>query len=269
MAPLESELARDFLAECGERLVSLEAELLAIREDGAALNPQSIDRVFRALHWMQAAATLFDLTKIRDLARGMEGSVRLIRSRDRAPGTEQLSILLDATECLRDLIENPETSNQADISPTLESLAGDDDDSLQGKESPRALRILLAEDDFSSRLLLQIFLSNYGECHIAVNGKEAVEIFRYALEHGQRYDLICMDIMMPEMDGREAVKRIRQLEEEHGIRSTVGAKIVMTTAVDEMREVARCFQELCDSYLTKPIELDKLLAEMRAYRLIG
>ena len=70
------------------------------------------------------------------------------------------------------------------------------------------LRILLAEDDFTSRLLLQTFLSRYGECHIAVNGREAVAAFRLALEQGQRYDLICMDIMMPEMDGGEAVREI-------------------------------------------------------------
>jgi two-component system chemotaxis response regulator CheY len=131
------------------------------------------------------------------------------------------------------------------------------------------LRMLLAEDDFASRLLLQTFLSKYGECHIAVNGREAVDAFRGALEHGQRYDLICMDIMMPEMDGREAVRQVRALEEEHGILSTAGVKIVMTTAVDDVKEVVRCFHELCDSYLTKPVDLAKLLAQMRAYQMIA
>src|SRR5277367_4581089 len=67
-------------------------------------------------------------------------------------------------------------------------------------------RVLLVEDDLASRLVLRTFLSRYGECHIAVNGKEAVEARRASLERGQRYDLICMDIMMPEMDGREAVR---------------------------------------------------------------
>ena len=45
--------------------------------------------------------------------------------------------------------------------------------------------MLLVEDDFASRLLLQTFLSRYGECHIAVNGREAVEAFRAALEQGR------------------------------------------------------------------------------------
>ena len=47
------------------------------------------------------------------------------------------------------------------------------------------MRTLIVEDDFTSRLLLQSFLSQYGECHIAVNGKEAVEAFRAAQESGQ------------------------------------------------------------------------------------
>jgi CheY-like chemotaxis protein len=79
------------------------------------------------------------------------------------------------------------------------------------------MKTLIVEDDFTSRLFLQTVLSRYGECHIAVNGKEAVEAHRTAGEDGKRYDLICMDIMMPEIDGREAVKQVRALEEARGI----------------------------------------------------
>jgi two-component system chemotaxis response regulator CheY len=88
------------------------------------------------------------------------------------------------------------------------------------------------------------------------------------MERGQRYDMICMDIMMPVMDGREAVRRIRAMEEAHGILSTSGVKIIMTTTVEEVKEVIRCFQELCDAYLMKPIDLAELLDHMKAYQLI-
>jgi two-component system chemotaxis response regulator CheY len=87
------------------------------------------------------------------------------------------------------------------------------------------------------------------------------------LEQGLKYDLICMDIMMPEMDGREAVRQVRALEESHGIFSSSGAKIVMTTAVEEIKEVIHCFQELCDAYLMKPIDLAQLLSLMKSYQL--
>jgi two-component system chemotaxis response regulator CheY len=77
-----------------------------------------------------------------------------------------------------------------------------------------------------------------------------------------------MDIMMPEMDGREAVRQIRAMEEARGILSTYGTKIIMTTAVDEIKDVVLCFKELCDAYLVKPIDLSKLVGHLRAYRLV-
>jgi two-component system chemotaxis response regulator CheY len=140
--------------------------------------------------------------------------------------------------------------------------------SLQKNPVGGTLRILLVEDDFSSRLLLQAFLSRHGECHVAVNGKEAVEAFRAAMESGLRYDLVCMDLLMPEMDGRQAVREMRAIEEARRVRSIVGAKIVMTTAVDDIKEVSRCFQELCDAYLTKPLDLGKLQNQMKAWELV-
>jgi two-component system chemotaxis response regulator CheY len=181
---------------------------------------------------------------------------------------------------MRDMVENPLESNQAETAGILAALGG-----LLGKPSPtvaakssstfdrtrqgaRIVRVLLVEDDFVSRLMLQTFLSRYGECHVAVNGKEAVEAFRNALDRGERYDLVCMDIMMPEMDGREAVRQVRALEEEHGILSSSGAKIVMTTAVEDIKEVIQCFQQLCDAYLMKPIDLGQLLSLMKCYQLV-
>lgn len=130
------------------------------------------------------------------------------------------------------------------------------------------MKTLIVEDDFTSRLVLQTFLSRYGDCHIAVNGWEAVQAFRAALGEGKPYDLICMDIMMPEMDGREAVKHLRELEDAQGMCSSSGVKIIMTTAVDDVKEVKQCFQELCDDYLVKPIDLRALLQKVKSYELV-
>jgi two-component system, chemotaxis family, chemotaxis protein CheY len=130
------------------------------------------------------------------------------------------------------------------------------------------MRILIVEDDFTSRLLLQTFLARYGECHVAVNGKEAVEAFRIAQETGEPYDLVCLDIMMPEMDGQEAVKQIRALEEASGTLSTDGAKIIMVTALDDVRNVVSSFKSLCDAYVVKPIDTGKLLGHIRDLHLV-
>ncbi len=130
------------------------------------------------------------------------------------------------------------------------------------------MKTLIAEDDFTARLTLHRFLSRFGECDIAVSGKEAVGAFRMAFESGSGYDLVCMDILLPEMDGREAVKQIRSVEQERGILSSNGTKIIMTTAVDDMKDVIRSFQELCDAYLVKPVNLGDLRDHLRAFGLV-
>ena len=130
------------------------------------------------------------------------------------------------------------------------------------------MKTLIVEDDFTSRLLLQELLNSYGPSHIAVNGKEAVEAVRLALEAGEPYDLICLDIMMPEMDGQEALRQIREQEEARGILSSNGAKIVMTTALADLKSVSAAYHSLCDAYLTKPIQKAKLLQELHGLKLI-
>lgn len=131
------------------------------------------------------------------------------------------------------------------------------------------MKILIVEDDFTSRLVLQEFLAEYGTCHIAINGKEAVEAVRGALESGAPYDLICLDIMMPEMDGQQALKEIRELESARDILSSHGAKIVMTTAFEDIKNVTKAYTHLCDGYLTKPVQRPRLLEELRSLGLIS
>jgi two-component system chemotaxis response regulator CheY len=131
------------------------------------------------------------------------------------------------------------------------------------------MKSLIVEDDFTSRLLLQTILARFGQCHIAVNGQEAVDAFRMALKDGFAYDLVCMDIMMPEMDGQEALGRIRDAETAEGILSSSGAKVVMTTALDRPKNVFEAFFELCDGYLVKPIDTTMLLEKLRGFGLIS
>ena len=125
------------------------------------------------------------------------------------------------------------------------------------------MRTLIVEDDFTSRLLLQAFLAQFGECHIAVNGVEAVAAFRAAQKAGQRYDLICMDIMMPEMDGHAAVREIRHLEQAAGTPCSKRVKIIMTTALDDQRNVTQSLLGSCDAYLIKPVVREKLLSHIK------
>ena len=131
------------------------------------------------------------------------------------------------------------------------------------------MKTLIAEDDFVSRLLLQKLMKNYGPVCIAVNGKEAVEAVRKALDTAEPFDLICLDIMMPEMSGQEALKEIRRLEAAAGIPESNRAKIMMTAALADQNNVMDAIRLGCDSYVTKPIQKAKLLEELCRLALIA
>ncbi len=124
------------------------------------------------------------------------------------------------------------------------------------------MKTLIVEDDFTSRLVLQELLKEYGHAHIAINGREAVDAVKKALKDNANYDLICMDIMMPEMDGQQALTEIRETEEKHGILSSDGAKVIMTTALGDLDNVISAYSSLCDGYLVKPIEALELKEQL-------
>jgi len=129
------------------------------------------------------------------------------------------------------------------------------------------MKILIVEDDFGSRVSIQRMLTQYGECEVAVNGKEAMEAFTTSLETGTPYDLICMDIMMPEMNGQEALSLIREKEKLFKISPRNEATIVMMTALDMAKDVIEAYYKGgCTSYLVKPIlkeNVYKMLQELK------
>jgi two-component system chemotaxis response regulator CheY len=131
------------------------------------------------------------------------------------------------------------------------------------------MRILIVEDDLTSRMLLKKMLEPFGSCDLAVNGKEATEAFRLAQESSESYTLVCMDIMMPEMDGQTALKAIRKQEEDSACPPSRAAKIIMTTALRDIENVSAAFRELCDGYLVKPIARDKLMALLKDLEVIA
>jgi len=130
------------------------------------------------------------------------------------------------------------------------------------------MKTLIVEDDFTARLVLQQALSRHGECHIAVNGLEAVEAVRMAIEQGDPYNLVCMDVVMPEMDGPAAVWRIRAFEEARGIPPAARTRIVMTTIVEELGGAFQSFRQLWDGYMMKPVDIGELMGHLQGFGLI-
>jgi len=130
------------------------------------------------------------------------------------------------------------------------------------------MRTLIVEDDLTSRMVLEALLRGFGHVDTAQNGEEAVHAIESALRAGTPYELVCLDIMMPEMDGQEALRRIRALEEKHHLTSARSARVLMTTALSDPKNVMEAFREQCDGYLVKPIEKQKLLAALRSFKLL-
>ena len=119
------------------------------------------------------------------------------------------------------------------------------------------MKILLAEDDFVTRKFMTGFLSKYGECDVTVDGMEAVDAFMMALDEGEPYDLVCLDVMMPAMDGYQALVSIRNLEKEHQISQEDSVKVIMTTALNDEQNVKMAFDLGCSVYSGKHINQEK------------
>jgi len=131
------------------------------------------------------------------------------------------------------------------------------------------MRALIAEDDFIARKYLKEILSPYGDCDIVVDGQEAVQAFRLAWDEKKPYDLICLDIMMPNMDGHQALKEIREMERTIGIKGSSEVKVIMITALGEPKNVCEAYYKGgATSYIVKPVDRAKLIEEIRSFRLI-
>ena len=129
------------------------------------------------------------------------------------------------------------------------------------------MKILIIEDELTSRELLKVILEPYGAIDTAADGIEGMKAFNLALAK-EPYDLICLDIMLPKMDGQQVLKGIRKIEGDKGILGPDAVKIIMISALQDYENVTEAFSSQCTSYIPKPIDADKIVAELRNLELI-
>ena len=108
----------------------------------------------------------------------------------------------------------------------------------------------------------------FRSCDVTVDGMEAVDAFLMALEDKEPYDLVCLDIMMPVMDGYQALMGIRNLEKERNIPADKAVKVIMTTALNEEKNVKMAFELGCTIYSGKPIDQERFEQAMKKLNLI-
>jgi two-component system chemotaxis response regulator CheY len=130
------------------------------------------------------------------------------------------------------------------------------------------VRTLIVDDDASSAMVLQALLIRYGDCRIAVNGLEGIKAMNEARNSGKPFNLICLDLNMPEMDGQSTLEEIRSIESDLGIDDFNRTKIVMITATTEKAAVIRAIQAQCDGYIVKPFQKLRLLEELHRLKLM-
>lgn len=130
------------------------------------------------------------------------------------------------------------------------------------------MRILVAEDDFGSRKALVGLLTQHGMVDVTVNGEEAIAAYDSALGEGQPYDLLCLDVMMPKLDGLAVLRHVRS-KERASDPETPRAVILMVTAVSNRDEVTEILKSGCDGYLLKPYDSNRMKAELDRLGLTG
>jgi two-component system chemotaxis response regulator CheY len=281
--------------ECYNRLQEAEHDLMDVAEERAEADFELVNRVFKAFHSVKGAGAFLVNSPLKNLSHSAENMLGEICDGETEMTPERAQILLSVIGCLKAMTADNQNPGAAEFdreseewirilamnsSRTAGSLHIGDEKSqahafsmlTPGAGSASTLRprlkILLVEDDFTSRVILRGLLRAYGDCHIAVNGKEAVEAFRDACDSPEHYDLVCMDVRMPEMDGTEAVRQIRAIEEEKGVSSSSGAKIFMTTAIHDLKTVNASYWALCDAYLLKPVDGAQLQQHLLAFGLV-
>ncbi len=132
------------------------------------------------------------------------------------------------------------------------------------------MRYLIVDDDPNICTLLSVYLAPYGDTIISNHGEDAMHMFKDDLEEGNFFDVVFMDISMPDMDGHQVVQEMRDMEKARKISGTQRFKLVMITAHKDVKNVTESFfSGEADCYVTKPFSEEDLLEELKKNKIIG
>ena len=274
---IDQELMDEIISEFRENIENAIHYILLLEKDPE--DTESVHALFRNFHTIKGNAGVAGFEKINLLSHATETLLDNIREKTLKINSQIIEALLMSTDFLTALVDEIKGDAPSDegklnnfintISSYLSPEAPPSSPLVLETKEVSSIRILIVDDEFVSRKKAQKIMAQYGECDIAINGTEALEAFKLAHEEeGRPYDLITMDILMSDMDGIEALKRIREWEESKNVQLGKGVKVVMVTASKASDSVLSSFNEGCEAYLVKPFDKEDLTKAMSELGLI-
>lgn len=110
------------------------------------------------------------------------------------------------------------------------------------------------------------FLSKYGKCDLTIDGIEALDAFCMAHEMEEPYDLVCLDVMMPKVDGIRVLQAIREIERKNKISEEHICSVIIATALGNVTYVSNELKTNREIYVEKPISTEKLAMAIEKLR---
>ncbi|MCF6249178.1 MAG: response regulator [Desulfobacula sp.] len=124
------------------------------------------------------------------------------------------------------------------------------------------MKILVVDDELVSRKKMAKIVTDFGLVDSVKNGKAAISTVKTSLEDWKLYNLITLDVSMPDISGTEVLSSIRQLEEDRGLEDDEKAKILMVTSHSDVETVKACVGK-CDGYVIKPFNKEVMVKKMK------
>jgi two-component system chemotaxis response regulator CheY len=124
------------------------------------------------------------------------------------------------------------------------------------------MKILVVDDESVCRKVLHKALEAFGPCEEAEDGREATAAFKRAWDESSPFDLLMLDLSMPDMDGKEVILQIRSLEKDMKVPNQGQTKIVMVTSHSEEDTVLACLQAGCNDFIVKPFDHEVLFEKL-------
>ena len=129
------------------------------------------------------------------------------------------------------------------------------------------MKILVVDDELVSRKKMQKIMDGFGECYAVESGSAAITAFGKAWENRAPFDLMTLDISMPDMDGTEVLYEVRGIEKEGKVPKENRATILMVTSHSDKPTVITCIQAGCDDYIVKPFDRETIIKKLKKFRL--